>query len=80
MELSRNSIRVASNRKIEKGNWYQLALQRDLFPNKFHKSLLWMSFRRSCNAMMLSICDITVWRISVYASGAIQYFRRSNTE
>jgi hypothetical protein len=33
-------IRVASKRKIKMRNRYQLAIQRDRFPNKFHTCLL----------------------------------------
>jgi hypothetical protein len=33
-------IRVAANRKIKQSNRYQLAIQRDQFPNSIHKSLL----------------------------------------
>jgi hypothetical protein len=66
-------IRRASKRTIKMSNRY-LAIQRDRFPNKFHQRLQWMRFSKSCIAMMFSMSDITVLRISIYASSALANF------
>jgi hypothetical protein len=55
-------------------NQYQLAIQRDRFPNKFLQSLPWMSFRESCHVLMLSMSDITILSISIYASSALENY------
>jgi hypothetical protein len=65
-------IRVASERTTKMRNHYQLAIQRDLFPNKFHQRLPWMSFLESCHVLMLSMSDITILSISIYASSAFR--------
>ena len=44
------------------------------FPNKFHQSLQWMRFCKSCIAMMLSMSDITILSISIYASSALENY------
>jgi hypothetical protein len=55
---NRNPWSVKWKHKIS--NRYQLAIQRDRYPNKLNTSLLWMRTRKSWNAMMLSISEITV--------------------
>ena len=67
-------IRVASERTMKMRNQYQLAIQRDRFPNKFLQSLPWMSFRESCHVLMLSMSDITILSISIYASSALENY------
>jgi hypothetical protein len=66
-------IRRPSERTIKMSNRY-VAIQRYRFPNMFHQRLQWMRFSESCIAMMFSMCDITVLRISIYACSAIKNF------
>jgi hypothetical protein len=66
-------IRRASKRTFKMSNRY-LAIQRDRFPNKFHQRLQCMRFSKSCIAMLFSMSDITVLRISIYASSALTNF------
>ena len=62
-------IRRPSERTIKMSNRY-VAIQRYRFPNMFHQRLLSLWFCKSCIAMMFGMSDITVLRISIYASSA----------